>query len=156
MSSRITDLIEPLLGHEARAPRLLHGSNLAIDFGRPNEPFVGPVLQGEWHLWIAMAAWRIERSEGVVAGSEDPRPVLEPAVGMIGGRRLTGVDIRMPSLETAFDFDGLRLLVFPVHSRRDVPDPAEHWLLRTPAGDVVTAGPGSEWSIDKANTGGWH
>ncbi|MFD8595090.1 hypothetical protein ACFV1L_08830 [Kitasatospora sp. NPDC059646] len=95
-------------------------------------------MHGEYHLWIMMAAWRLETADEVFVGSEDQR--LDQALTRLEGRPLTEVLIRPPAWETRFDFAGLRLETFPMY-RRD-PDEAEydHWMLWLGAGDVLVAG----------------
>ncbi|MFD9692935.1 hypothetical protein ACFXPX_20650 [Kitasatospora sp. NPDC059146] len=146
------ELIRPVLGRQAWAVRLLLGSNLAMDFGSPVEPYGNGSVFGEWHLWVSMAAWRLEGGGRVIAGSEDPRSVLVPAVALLEDRRLMTVTIRPPALETVFEFDGIELHVFPIYSQRDVDDPADHWMLWMPAGDILTVGPGSTWSVETSSS----
>ncbi|HEX8243085.1 MAG TPA: hypothetical protein VF541_06310, partial [Longimicrobium sp.] len=125
-------------------------SFVTLEFGPREEPAGGRGRpHGAWHLWIYCAAWRLDRQGDVLAASEDPRELLAEAVRVLEGLALVAVDVRAPALETTFAFEnGVALHVFPIFSRD-----YEHWLLYLPDGQVLVAGPGSEWSVRTAGAG---
>ncbi|MFJ9691597.1 hypothetical protein [Kitasatospora sp. NPDC101183] len=131
--------IAPLLGLPAWDVRRGHGSFVTVEFGAPLPPDDrSGRVHGRWHLWIEMAAWRLETADEVLVGSEDEG--LEEALARLEGRPLTGVVIRPPALDTRFDFDGLRLETFPIYR----PDPEDgefdHWTLWLgTSGEVLVA-----------------
>ncbi|WP_037606464.1 hypothetical protein [Streptacidiphilus rugosus] len=149
----INDLVGPLLGRPAWNVRVGVGSNLSLEFGGPTTPYADGVVFGEWHLWVSMAAWRLDGANGVIAGSEDPRASLESAAQMLEGRVLTAVDVQPPGLETVFEFESLGVHVFPLFSRPQSTDPLASWMLWMPSGRILSVGPGSSWSVEEAKAG---
>ncbi|MFE0464405.1 hypothetical protein ACFW1A_34650 [Kitasatospora sp. NPDC058965] len=111
---------------------------MTVEFGPPRPPDPTGYVGGQWHLWIMMAAWRLETADEVVVGSEDQG--LDEALANLDGRPLTGVEIRPPALATRFDFDGLRLETFPIYRKDPEQGEFEHWLLWLPTGEVLVAG----------------
>ncbi|MEV6211815.1 hypothetical protein [Kitasatospora sp. NPDC051914] len=136
--------IGPLLGQRAWNVRRGIGSFVTCEFGRPLPPDDRGNVHGEYHLWIMMAAWRLETADQVIVGSEDQG--LDQALHRLEGRPLTEVLIRPPALETRFDFAGLRLEVFPIHRRDPEEGECDHWSLWLGDGDVLVAG--SELTIE--------
>jgi hypothetical protein len=129
--------IRPLLGQRAWDVRRGIGSYVTMEFGRPLPPAESGRVYGEWHLWIMMAAWRLETADRVIVGSEDQG--LEEALARLDGRPLTGVTIRPPALETRFDFDGLRLETFPIYRTDPEDGDYDNWLLWLGDEDVLVA-----------------
>jgi hypothetical protein len=141
--------IAPLLGQKTWGAALGVGSFVTLEFGqsRPAQQ-QGQRVHGEWHLWVYCSAWRLEQGDNFVAGSEDGRPKLEASVTLLNGLTLQAVDVRPPALEVVFTFDrGIVLRVFPIFS-----EDFEHWMLYTPDGNVLTAGPGASWTYERAST----
>ncbi|MFF1868563.1 hypothetical protein [Kitasatospora herbaricolor] len=130
--------ISPLLGQRAWNVRRGIGSFVTIEFGRPLKPDANGNVHGEYHLWIMMAAWRLETADQVIVGSEDQD--LDQALARLEGRLLTEVLIRPPALETRFDFAGLRLETFPIYRRDPEEGEYDHWILWLGDGDVLVAG----------------
>jgi hypothetical protein len=130
--------IGPLLGQLAWNVRRGIGSFVTIEFGGPLPPDACGNVHGEYHLWITMAAWRLETVDRVIIGSEDQG--LEQALARLEGRPLTEVLIRLPALETRFDFAGLRLETFPIYRRDPAEGEYDHWILWLGDGDVLVAG----------------
>ncbi|MBG6138601.1 hypothetical protein [Longispora fulva] len=130
-AATISDTVNRLIGTGTRAVKLGHGSFLTLDLTGNT---------GDWHLWIYGAAWRIDSATEILAGSEDDRDTLETAVRAIEGRVLTAVSVSGPSLGLELVFDEVALRVFPIHSTD-----MNHWLLYTPPGPVLVAGPGTSW-----------
>jgi hypothetical protein len=145
----IESKITPLVGEQAWGTELGIGSFLTVEFGESQPPTeAGGGARGEWHLWVYCCAWRLEMEKEVVAASEDPRPKLEEAAQRLNGCTLRAIDVQRPALETTFTFDdGLTLRLFPVFS-----EDYEHWMLYDPSGNVLTIGPGTEWSYEEADS----
>jgi hypothetical protein len=150
-------------GPEAWSASLGYGSNLFVDLGERREESYTVAGEprtreiGSWRLWIRSAAWRIEDDAHVIVACEDPRPALAEQILTLQGRRITAVRVTKPALQTLFDFDGVRLLVFPAHSSLSLTtgssDPsvaaAEHgqWSLWRPEGDILNVLPDSMWTV---------
>jgi hypothetical protein len=104
---------------------------------------------GRYRLEIYGAAWRLEDVDTVLAGSADERDDVAEQVARLDGRALVSVAVEPRSLSARFAFDGgLSLITFSVYTHG-----VEHWALRRPDGTVVTAGPGSAWSIGSKEGG---
>jgi hypothetical protein len=161
-AAQLADALAPMTGAEAWSASLGLGSMVTIDLGRQLEDrFTArgqevTRLVGEWSLWIRLAAWRLEDASQVLAGSEDPRPVIAEKIAVLRGRRVTAVTVTPPALETAFDFDGIRLLTFPVDSGvASAPGQSARvqWSLWRPQGDIVSLTPAAEkaWTVEPSN-----
>ncbi|WP_143446262.1 hypothetical protein [Kibdelosporangium aridum] len=88
-----------------------------------------------WTVWIYSNAWRVESATKVFATAR-----------ALNGRRLQGVDIVLPSLDTTFRFSTRALRVFPVTAREETQS-WQQWSLRSPDGEVWDIGPGTTWAI---------
>jgi hypothetical protein len=165
-ATRLADALAGMTGVEAWSVELGIGSMLTIDLGGQVETRYtvhgreATDIVGEWSLWIQLAAWRLEDAAEVLLGSEDPRPMIAEKIAVLRGRRVTAVTVTPPALETVFDFDGIRLLTFPVDSGvASLPGkpPDVQWSLWRPQGDIVSVTPGAEeaWSVEpsKARAG---
>lgn len=140
----VRELVAGVVGQRSWGVRLGLGSFVTLEFGEALEPGGGRA-HGRWHLWVYGSAWRLDDGGGVVAASEDARDALEQAVARLGGRVLERVDVAGPSLATVWWFEGgLALRLFPMGSHD-----LEHWLLYLPGGDVLNAGPGTSWSLER-------
>jgi hypothetical protein len=131
-------------GLEAWGTTLGHGSFLTLELGESVAP---GGERGRYHLWIYLAAWRIEDGSTVLAGSEDDHDELAGKVTVLDGRKLASITVEHPSLSTRFEFEGgLVLITFSVYSTD-----GEHWMLFRPNGTVLTMGPGPTWSVEPSN-----
>ena len=162
---RLAEMLAGMTGVKAWSVELGIGSHLTVDLGGQMEDRYTvrgrevTRLVGEWSLWIRLAAWRLEDATQVLTGCEDPRPVIAEKIAVLRGRRVRAVTVTAPALETVFDFDGIRLLTFPVNSGvASLPGepPDAQWSLWRPQGDIVSVTPGGEeaWTIEpsKART----
>jgi len=163
-AARLADALSGMTGAEAWSVWLGIGSHLTVDLGGQVEDRhtirgqeVTSIV-GEWRLWIRLAAWRLEDATQVLAGCEDPRPVIAEKIVVLRGRRVTAVTVTAPAMETVFDFDGVRLLVFPVDSgTASIPGRlACQWSLWRPQGDIVSVTPGSgeAWTVEPSKARG--
>jgi hypothetical protein len=145
--SKIQQKIATLIGLKAWGVSLGTGSFITLEFGDALSPDKDTGRQhGEWHLWIYCSTWRLEKENVILAGSEDSRLILDDAIKQLEGVVLRSVNIAAPAFDTVFEFEeSMRLCVFPVSFHDD----AEHWMLYTPDGSVLTLGPGISWSYKK-------
>lgn len=155
-AARLAHELAGMVGSAVWSTELGIGSHLTVDLGDRMERRLEirgkehVSVVGEWRLWIQLAAWRVQDSADVLLGSEDPRPFIAEKIAVLRGRRVTAVEVTAPALETVFDFDGIRLLVFPVNSALSVQSETSvhpQWSLWRPQGDVVSVspGPGRSW-----------
>jgi hypothetical protein len=154
MSLSKTDLYEiqatvtPLLGHKAWNVSLGVGSFITLEFGEPLP--LGEQdkrIHGEWHLWVYMCAWRLEKNNEFIAGSEDPRDKLETDVKLMEGLTIKSIELLPPAYDTVISFkEGVILRLFSIYSKEN-----EHWILYTPDGNVLSIGPGTNWSYESAS-----
>jgi hypothetical protein len=138
---RIEEIVRPVFGRPAWHVRLGYGSFITMNFG---EPTAENPEHGDWYLWVAMAAWRLESDTEVIVASEYPRRFIRWGIRILEGRCLDGVTVRTPSLETTLRFGDLRLCLFPVYPEE--PKGMGDWMLWTPGDLVLTVGEGSRWS----------
>ena len=146
----IRPTVDRLEGKRAWGVSLGFGSFITLEFGSRVRT-LGGRIHGEWHLWIYDCAWRIEKAGKVMAASEDDRSLLRRTVMILNRRKLTNVKMGQPMSDTVFAFEGgVTLKTFGVYSRD-----AEHWMLFTPGGKVLTIGPGSAASFGPAGGNRW-
>lgn len=140
--------ISSLIGKKAWNVSLGEGSFITIEFGKPCLSAENATkIHGEWHLWIYCCAWRLEQENEVIAASEDPRSKLEEAIKKLEGLRIQSIDLFSPAFDTLLTFEQQTFLrLFPIYSEE-----YEHWMLFTPDENVLTIGPGTDWSYGSAN-----
>ncbi len=142
---KIKSKFNSLLGQKAWNVSLGVGSFLTLEFGKPLPEKHGTVY-GEWHLWVYCCAWRLEEAGKVLVASEDERSKIQSAIMRLEGLTLQFLEIQPPIWDTVFTFENEFILkLFSVHSEE-----YEHWMLFAPDGNVLTLGPGSEWSYESS------
>lgn len=147
-------LFQKISGIKPTRVKLGHGSFITMDFGRdiPQEITTrnGPQTRyfGEWHLWIYMCAWRVDKDKKPFAGSEDAREKMENCLLELANRTLKKAEILNDAFDTKLLFDeDVELYLFSFYTDK------EQWMLFTPDNKTFTAGPGCTWSYrdsDKA------
>ena len=145
-------IISPMYGLRSWNVELGHGSMVTFEFGEKIEINTEKRYSemGEWHVWIYMSPWRLETDQQVLAGSEDAREYLMKAIKAIEGRILENVEIKYPSLETTFFFDGgYVLVIFPNQIIDD--DENQYLMIFTPDRKVLNIGPGKSLSYIPGN-----
>jgi hypothetical protein len=133
-------------------PRQGHGSFLTFEFGDQRLDASGRVVRGAWHLWIQMAAWRIEDASAMLASCEDTREVIADALAVLDGRRLTSITSTGHALDTVFSFSDVHLRTFGLRSRANEGDPLGNWWLFRPDDQVLAVTVGGEWTLTPANS----
>lgn len=155
---KIKTHIAPLLGQKPREASIGVGSFITLDFGTPIPPARkfsprGKRLpdRGEWHLWIYMCAWRLEKGDKVLAACEDSRQEMEAAVKSMEGLALQSIQLLRPAWDTLFTFENQVVLrTFSTHSDCSE-EGVDNWLLFTPGDNVLCIGPGSTWSYGSSS-----
>lgn len=140
--------LDLLIEKKAWNVSLGHGSFITLEFGKPCLPEGNEAkIHGEWHLWIYCCAWRLEQENEVIAASEDPRSKLKESIKKLDGLILKSIDLFSPAFDTLFIFEKQTFLrLFPIYSQE-----YEHWMLFTPDKNVLTIGPGTDWSYSSAD-----
>ncbi len=147
-AEHVTDLVGLPVWH----PRQGHGSFLTFEFGDARLDASGRFDRGAWHLWIQMAAWRIEGASTVLAGCEDTRELIADALALIDGRELTSVIATGPALDTVFSFSDVHLRTFGLWSRAGEDDRLDNWWLFRPDDHVLAVTRGGTWTLTRATT----
>lgn len=129
-----------------------HGSFITFDFGRDVTRQVktrnGIITShfGEWHLWVYMCAWRIDKTKIPVVGCEATREKISCFLSELQKRRLKEVNILNQAFDAKLVFENnMELYLFSFYTQDQ-----EQWMLFTPEKKVFTAGPGNQWSYDDA------
>lgn len=142
------NLFQKILGVKPTRVKLGYGSFITFDFGRDIPEQIktktGFKTQyfGEWHLWIYMCAWRVDKEKRPFFGSNDSRETIESHVNELEKRVLSKVEILNEAFDAKFTFDDdLELFLFSFNAKEH-----EQWKFFTPENKVFTAGPGNEWS----------
>jgi hypothetical protein len=146
----LNNLLINIKGQNAWGAKLGHGSFLTIEFGKalmPN-PETG-AIHGEWHLWIYMCSWRIEKNGCFLVGCEDKRSKIGKVIEQINGNCLISFNVLVPSLDAILQFENkITLNLFSIISE-DNDGGGQHWMLFMPNKNILVAGPGSRWTVER-------
>lgn len=149
-----TELFKRLSGKKPTRISLGHGSFLTFDFGRDYEEKIKTrsggfkiIKYGEWHLWVYMCAWRIDKNDIPFVGSNDSRDLIQQKLQSLADQKLKTASILNEAFDTTFTFgDEYKLHLFSFEVTDD-----EQWMLFTPEKKVFVAGPNNEWSYHDSN-----
>lgn len=148
----LKDILSKIEGLKAYNVKLGHGSYLTIDFGEPIEiniktrKGIEKFTRGEWHLWVYMCAWRIDKGNRALAGSNDSRNKIESVLKKIDGKKMISFDLKR-SLDAILVFNGqYELRMFSVNT-----EDQDQWMIYTPDKNVLTVGPGNKCSYESAS-----
>jgi hypothetical protein len=144
-----TNLFNKIIGTKPTRITLGHGSFLTFDFGRDIKEQIKTragglktICFGEWHLWVYMCAWRIDKNNKPFIGSNDARDLIKQHLRALEKKELKKVIILNEAFDANLVFgDEYQLHLFSFQVTDD-----EQWMLFTPEEKVFTAGPGNEWS----------
>lgn len=128
----IANIFTRLIGLKPTRVELGHGSFITFDFGQEKErqrkSRTGEIKifrYGEWHLWIYMCAWRIDKDCKPFVGSNDSRKLIQERLSKMQGKGLKSVAILNDAFDAHFVFEnGLELYLFSYQ----VAD-HEQWML---------------------------
>lgn len=142
----LRDTLHKIIGLEINDINLGHGSFVTIDFGKTIEIKIvtkkreKTFKRGEWHLWIYMCAWRIDKIKLPFVGSNDPRDVIEAKLKQLKSKKLKKFIFSRNTMDVCLKFeDGFSLFLFNCNTIE-----GEHWMLFTPDQHVFSVGPGSK------------
>ena len=148
----LKDIPSKIQGLKAYNIKLGYGSFLTIDFGEPIEiniktkKGIEKFTRGEWHLWIYMCAWRIDKGNRALVGSSDSRKKIESVLKKIDGKELISFDIKR-SLDAVLVYNGkYELRIFSINT-----EDQDQWMIYTPDKNVLTVGPGNKCSYEPAS-----
>lgn len=154
IKSKGTELAEQLLsqiiGMRITRSKLGYGSFITMDWGNDiveelkTKDGTEKQIFGEWHLWVYMCAWRLEKSGDPIIGAGDERDIIQPKIPLLIGKKLLQAQVLNNSFDVILHFEqGYRLLLFSF----EVED-SEQWLFFTPNRKVFTAGPRTNWKYN--------
>ncbi|MGL4609049.1 MAG: hypothetical protein ACRCYY_05100 [Trueperaceae bacterium] len=140
---KIASTYEGLLNQKVWQIQLGIGSFITFDFGE--RQVVEPGRErGAWHLWVYCCAWRLDHHDTFLVASEDKREKLEKTIQALNNKTLVAIEVQPPAFGTTLTFEeGYVLHLFPVFS-----EDYEHWMLFTPDGNVLTIGPGTQYTFE--------
>lgn len=99
-----------MIGLKATNVHLGHGSFITMDFEQDKK----------WHLWIQMAAWRIDKKGVAILGCEDEREEIGKNISILEQRTFNKVVSPDGSLDLTLQFsDEIQLKLFSLYSNRD-------------------------------------
>ena len=146
-------LFQNLVETKPTRVKLGHGSFITMDFGRDITEVYntrnGPKTRyfGEWHFWVYMCAWRIDKEGVPIAGCEDSREKIEATLSELSIRKLKKVEILNNAFDVKFIFeDDMELHLFSFYTAEN-----NQWMLFTPENKTFTAGPGCDWSYSDSD-----
>lgn len=149
----IQEILNKILGQKVNAIKLGHGSMLSIDLGNPvikeikTKNGIRSYTHGEWHLWVYMCAWRIDKANKPFIASDDPREQIAKKLQILAGTTITQCEILNASLDTKLYFDNtITLTLFNMNT-----DDAKQWMLFAPDKNVLVIGPADNWYYEAAS-----
>ena len=154
MGKSIQDLVKPLQGYAARNIQLGHGSFITINFGKnriievATNKGIARRVRGEWYLWIYMCAWRLDKNGTPYLGSDDEfsREEFQERLFEVEGKKLLHFDILNSAFDTQIKFEEKFVINLFSFSTQN-----EQWKLFRPDENVLTVGPGGNWTYRHEN-----
>lgn len=144
------DYFSQLVGKKARNVQLGYGSFITIDFGKDllvevkTKKGIDTFNRGEWHLWVYMAAWRLDQGDRVLIGAGDDREEIAKELTTLEGKQFVRAIILNTSFDTVLEFqDDVKLNLFSFKTKE-----SDQWMLFMPDRKVFTAGPGNTWTYE--------
>jgi hypothetical protein len=145
--------LAPLIGQKPWGVSLGFGSFITLEFGQaipPSKKYkkTPKKTHGEWHLWVYMCAWRLEKNNKFIAGSGADLSELAKVVQMMEGMSIDSIEILPVAGDTIIYFEEeLVLRIFSIYSSVN-----ELWMLFAPDGNVLKIGPGTNWYYKPGNS----
>lgn len=141
----ISEILNKLIGQRVSAINLGHGSFLTIDLGNlfEKQGKLHTYLVGQYHLWVYMCAWRIDKDNKPLVASSDSRDKIRDTIAIIAGATLINY-VLYSSLDAQFSFnDNVTLTLFNISTQDE-----KQWMLYVWENDirnVLVIGPGNSW-----------
>lgn len=147
-------ILDALIGKPVTQVQLGHGSFLTFDFGQLMQETtiskngrVSIHWFGEWHLWVYMCAWRIDKNDTPFVSCEDDRIIIADKVQALQGTSIVKYEILNIAYDTKFYFgDNFTVTLFGIYTA----DPAcvAWYLYDMQVGKVLTVRAGG-WLYEK-------
>lgn len=147
----IPHILNKLIGQKVSVIEQTHGSFITIDFGTLTERKGKrrTYLVGQYHLWVYMCAWRIDKDDKPLVASSDSREKISDTIKIITGTTLTNYVLNS-SLDAQFSFDNnINLTLFNTSTQDE-----EQWMLYLWEQDVryvLVIGPGNSWYYEPSS-----
>lgn len=128
------NLFQKIFNQPARNVKLGHGSFITMGFGKDlkTETDVRP----EWFFWAYMCLWELEKSNELLATSDDDKESMQKALKHLEDKKLINIEILESSYEIQLEFeDELLLSLYTDDSEED----NVQWMLFTPDEMVLKA-----------------
>lgn len=143
-----TNLVAKLAGCYCWRAQRGYGTFLTFDFSDAIPEALEAPTEG-WYLWVYGGDWKLDGPWGSSVSHEDGYEMVDRTISEFAGKNVESakVDAGELDLELCFE-DGSRLCVSP--NSDDDTSSADWWLLYTPDGNVLIAGPGPRWVYEPA------
>jgi hypothetical protein len=142
-----------IIGKSARNVKLGYGSFVTIDFGNDIETVIDTKkgkrtsVRGEWHLWLYMCAWRIDKDNEPLIGNEDEKEIISKELEKVEGKKLLEFNLINNAFDMKLKFsDSIDINLFS----NNVKD-SKQWMLFTPDDYVLVAGPNTSLTFKPAD-----
>jgi len=148
-----TNLFSQFCGEKARNIKLGHGSFITMDFGddvtvevKTNRG-IRKSTRGEWHLWIYMCAWRLDKDDLPLVGANDDRESITKELLILENNKILKTSVLNNAFDVLLEFeDNIKLSLFSFFVKNN-----EQWMLYTPDHKVFCAGPGVSWTYESSS-----
>lgn len=141
----IHQILHKIIGQKVTRVTLGYGSFITIDLGTLIEKKgkKNSYMVGQYHLWVYMCAWRIEKDSIPLVASSDSREKISNTLQIIAGATLINYVLNS-SLDAQFTFDNnVNLILFNTNTQDE-----KQWMLYLWENDirnVLVIGPGNSW-----------
>lgn len=149
----VYDLFKQIEGLKPTRIKPGHGSFLTFDFGRDIPTIIKTrtgsrtVYFGEWYLWVYMCAWRIDKNNIPIVGSNDTKEKIEKTLSELENQMFKKITILNDAFDAKLEFgDQFSLYLFSFNTTEH-----EQWMFYTPGSKVFIAGPNAHWSYKSSS-----
>ena len=155
MVSKLHSVISDLAGQRCWKSEFAYGDELTLHFGRRSRirhPKLPDETEGEWILGTCGTAWSLFTPTGIVRSRAEVTKDIEQSVKAIENSKVTEIDVSIPGNILTLTFsNGCLFRILPTISKEDVSDEVPSWELFMPGNMFVAFGPGTRWSLKRAD-----
>lgn len=150
--NELKKLLKNLTNQKITRASLSSGSFFTLDFGKDLEISVQTnqgtqtFVRGEWEISVYMAFWKFEHHGILFFDCDDKRETIVESLKKIENKKLLNFNILSDQFDTVFRFEDEIDLYLMANNEED---DNEQWMLFTPDGKTLVAGPGSSLTVEE-------
>ncbi len=152
---KLHSLISDLAGQRCWKVEFAFGAELMLHFGRRlriRHSKLSGETEGEWILGTCGTAWNLFTPDGIVRSSAEVTKDVEQSVKAIENTKVVEIDVGIPGNILTLTFsNGCLFRILPTLSKTEESDDVPSWELFMPGNMFVAFGPGTRWSLKRAD-----